>query len=171
LSATASLLLQRVDGRQDDQTRGRLAAETSQGSPERSSPQRFRLPRRFPSSVADAPCGPGQLVIVGPAARGTAGRADQGRTTCRANGPANETVRDGGDAADDRRRPRISYARSMRPPRTAETGKTCVACLIAQRITAQRHARAQACAIGHPIVQSFEPGEDWRCCYVDEAYV
>ena len=34
-----------------------------------------------------------------------------------------------------------------------------------------RHARAHAHAIGHPIVQSFEPGEDWRWCYVDEAYV
>jgi hypothetical protein len=30
-----------------------------------------------------------------------------------------------------------------------------------------RHARARACAIG----QSFEPVEDWRWCYVDEAYV
>jgi len=30
-----------------------------------------------------------------------------------------------------------------------------------------RHAHAVT--IGHPIVQSFEPGEDW--CYVDEAYV
>lgn len=34
-----------------------------------------------------------------------------------------------------------------------------------------RHARAHAQVIGHPIVQSFEPGEDWRWCYVDEAYV
>jgi hypothetical protein len=34
-----------------------------------------------------------------------------------------------------------------------------------------RHARARACATGHPIVQSFERGEDWRWCYVDEAYV
>jgi hypothetical protein len=34
-----------------------------------------------------------------------------------------------------------------------------------------RHARGHAYAIGHPIVQSFEPGEDWRWCYVDETYV
>jgi hypothetical protein len=34
-----------------------------------------------------------------------------------------------------------------------------------------RHARAHAVTIRHPIVQSFEPGEDWRWCYVDEAYV
>ena len=34
-----------------------------------------------------------------------------------------------------------------------------------------RHARAHAFTIGHPIVQSFEPGENWRWCYVDETYV
>jgi hypothetical protein len=34
-----------------------------------------------------------------------------------------------------------------------------------------RHARAHAAAAGHPIVASFEPGEDWRWSYVDEAYV
>ena len=34
-----------------------------------------------------------------------------------------------------------------------------------------RHARAHAHLDGHPIVQSFEPGEDWRWCYVDERLV
>jgi hypothetical protein len=34
-----------------------------------------------------------------------------------------------------------------------------------------RHARGHAMAIGHPIAQSFEPGEDWRWCYVDQTYV
>ncbi|BAC92096.1 gsr4155 [Gloeobacter violaceus PCC 7421] len=24
---------------------------------------------------------------------------------------------------------------------------------------------------GHPIVRSFEPGEDWRWCYVDRSFV
>ena len=33
-----------------------------------------------------------------------------------------------------------------------------------------RHASAHA-TIDHPIVASFEPGEDWRWCYVDEDYV
>jgi Zn-finger in ubiquitin-hydrolases and other protein len=33
------------------------------------------------------------------------------------------------------------------------------------------HARGHAHAIGHPIVKSFEPGADWRWCYVDEPYV
>jgi hypothetical protein len=34
-----------------------------------------------------------------------------------------------------------------------------------------RHARAHAHAIGHPIVQSMEAGENWRWCYVHENYV
>lgn len=34
-----------------------------------------------------------------------------------------------------------------------------------------RHARAHAHTHEHPIVRSYEPGEDWRWCYVDEAYV
>jgi hypothetical protein len=31
-----------------------------------------------------------------------------------------------------------------------------------------RHASKHAVAIGHPLVQSFEPGEDWYWCYPDE---
>ena len=31
-----------------------------------------------------------------------------------------------------------------------------------------RHASAHAAHDSHPIVQSFEPGEDWIWCYVDE---
>ena len=34
-----------------------------------------------------------------------------------------------------------------------------------------RHARGHAYGTGHPIVQSFEPGENWRWCYVNETYV
>ncbi len=30
-----------------------------------------------------------------------------------------------------------------------------------------RHATAHAGAAGHPVVQSFEPGEEWLWCYVD----
>ena len=32
----------------------------------------------------------------------------------------------------------------------------------------RKHASAHAAADSHPIVRSFEPGEDWRWCYVDE---
>jgi uncharacterized UBP type Zn finger protein len=31
-----------------------------------------------------------------------------------------------------------------------------------------RHATAHFHESGHPIIQSFEPGEDWLWCYVDE---
>jgi len=34
-----------------------------------------------------------------------------------------------------------------------------------------RHARKHFHRSGHPIIQSFEPGEDWRWCFVDEAEV
>jgi hypothetical protein len=32
-----------------------------------------------------------------------------------------------------------------------------------------RHATAHFHASGHPLVQSYEPEEDWWWCYVDEA--
>ncbi|GAA1175855.1 UBP-type zinc finger domain-containing protein [Streptomyces hebeiensis] len=34
-----------------------------------------------------------------------------------------------------------------------------------------RHSRRHAAADGHPIVASLEPGEDWRWCFVHEAFV
>jgi hypothetical protein len=34
-----------------------------------------------------------------------------------------------------------------------------------------RHARAHAYEEDHAIVQSFQPGEDWRWCFFDEVYV
>jgi hypothetical protein len=34
-----------------------------------------------------------------------------------------------------------------------------------------RHARKHAHTSGHAIVQSFEPGEDWRYCFVDDVEV
>jgi uncharacterized UBP type Zn finger protein len=34
-----------------------------------------------------------------------------------------------------------------------------------------RHATKHFGKAKHPIVQSFEPGEDWRWCYIDEAEV
>ncbi|HSK91150.1 MAG TPA: UBP-type zinc finger domain-containing protein [Euzebyales bacterium] len=30
-----------------------------------------------------------------------------------------------------------------------------------------RHATAHAVTVPHPVVQSFEPGEDWLWCYAD----
>ncbi|GAA5700940.1 UBP-type zinc finger domain-containing protein [Streptomyces avermitilis] len=34
-----------------------------------------------------------------------------------------------------------------------------------------KHARWHAAHEGHPIVESFEPGENWRWCFIDEAMV
>jgi uncharacterized UBP type Zn finger protein len=34
-----------------------------------------------------------------------------------------------------------------------------------------RHARAHAVHVGHAIVASLEPGENWRWCYADEMFV
>ena len=34
-----------------------------------------------------------------------------------------------------------------------------------------RHATKHFHATKHPIIRSFEPGEDWRWCYVDEIVV
>ena len=34
-----------------------------------------------------------------------------------------------------------------------------------------KHATKHFHATDHPIVQSFQPGEDWRWCYVDEVLV
>ncbi|MGH8944609.1 MAG: UBP-type zinc finger domain-containing protein [Acidimicrobiia bacterium] len=34
-----------------------------------------------------------------------------------------------------------------------------------------QHARKHSHATSHPIVQSFEPGENWRWCYPDSMFV
>jgi hypothetical protein len=34
-----------------------------------------------------------------------------------------------------------------------------------------RHARRHFHASGHPIIQSIEPGEDWRWCFADQVLV
>ena len=34
-----------------------------------------------------------------------------------------------------------------------------------------KHASRHFHATRHPIIQSFEPGEGWRWCYVDEIYL
>jgi hypothetical protein len=38
-------------------------------------------------------------------------------------------------------------------------------------LDSNRHATAHFQATEHPIIRSFEPGEDWRWSYVDEALV
>ncbi len=34
-----------------------------------------------------------------------------------------------------------------------------------------RHARGHFHSTQHPVIRSIEPGEDWRWCYVDGAYL
>jgi CPA1 family monovalent cation:H+ antiporter len=35
----------------------------------------------------------------------------------------------------------------------------------------QRHASKHAGTSTHPVIRSFEPGEEWRWCFVDQAIV
>jgi uncharacterized UBP type Zn finger protein len=34
-----------------------------------------------------------------------------------------------------------------------------------------RHASAHFAATAHPVIRSFQPGEDWRWCFVDQTLV
>ncbi len=34
-----------------------------------------------------------------------------------------------------------------------------------------RHASKHAAAVGHPVIQSYEPGENWLYCFVDDDFV
>ena len=34
-----------------------------------------------------------------------------------------------------------------------------------------RHATAHFRQTGHPVIKSFEPGEEWGWCYVDELFI
>lgn len=60
-----------------------------------------------------------------------------------------------------------------------ETGDTWVhlrECLICGHVgccdsSVNKHAAKHFQAVTHPIIKSFEPGEDWRWCYVDKIYV
>lgn len=36
------------------------------------------------------------------------------------------------------------------------------------RSSADRHATKHDRAVGHPLIQSYEPGEDWWWCFIDE---
>jgi uncharacterized UBP type Zn finger protein len=72
------------------------------------------------------------------------------------------------------------------PPRTPEGCEECLAigsrwvhlrlCLTCGHVgccdsSPNRHATKHFIAIHHPVIRSFEPGEDWRWCYVDQVAV
>ena len=70
--------------------------------------------------------------------------------------------------------PRAEAARSASP--SAPSGCTCGCASPAATWAAATlpHCGTRAhstSATKHPIVQSFEPGEDWSWCYVDETFV
>jgi hypothetical protein len=81
--------------------------------------------------------------------------------------------------------PHLSMVRPVKP-KTPDGCEECMAigspwvhlrlCLTCGHVgccdsSPNRHARWHAHAMGHPIVQSYEPGEDWRWCFVDEVLV
>jgi len=39
------------------------------------------------------------------------------------------------------------------------------------RLEPHRHAALHAKEAGHPVMRSFEPGESWRWCYLDDEIV
>jgi uncharacterized UBP type Zn finger protein len=69
-------------------------------------------------------------------------------------------------------------------PQSAEGCQACLAeartdwvhlrlCLACGRVgccdsSPRRHATAHYQQTGHPVMRSFQPGESWRWCYVDE---
>jgi uncharacterized UBP type Zn finger protein len=60
-----------------------------------------------------------------------------------------------------------------------KTGDTWVhlrMCLVCGHIgccndSKNKHATAHFKSTGHPVIQSFEPGETWKYCYVDDLFV
>jgi uncharacterized UBP type Zn finger protein len=81
--------------------------------------------------------------------------------------------------------PHLSLVRDV-VPRTPQGCEECLAlgtpwvhlrlCLTCGHVgccdsSPMRHARAHAHETSHPIVQSFQPGEDWRWCYFHKSYV
>ena len=51
--------------------------------------------------------------------------------------------------------------------------RECLSCgaVLCCDTSRNRHASKHAAEEEHPIVQSFEPGERWRWCYVDQVYL
>lgn len=81
--------------------------------------------------------------------------------------------------------PHTSFIRQVKP-RTPEGCEECLRlgmqwvhlreCLTCGHIgccdsSPGKHARGHAGRASHPIIRSFEPGENWRYCFVDEAFV
>jgi len=81
--------------------------------------------------------------------------------------------------------PHLAFVRQYVVPRTPQGCEECLLrgstwvhlrlCLTCGHVgccdsSPNRDARRHAGLVGHPVVRSLEPGEDWRWCYVDEAF-
>ncbi|MBI3343604.1 MAG: UBP-type zinc finger domain-containing protein [Gammaproteobacteria bacterium] len=60
--------------------------------------------------------------------------------------------------------------------KTGDEGVQLRLCLICGHVdccdsSKNKHATRRFHGTGHPIIQSFEPGEEWRWCYVDQTYL
>jgi uncharacterized UBP type Zn finger protein len=72
----------------------------------------------------------------------------------------------------------VSYAKQECPECVA-MGDTWVhlrICMICGQVgccdnSKNRHARAHFKKVGHPIIKSIQPGEDWAWCYLDDSYL
>jgi Zn ribbon nucleic-acid-binding protein len=70
--------------------------------------------------------------------------------------------------------PRCTHLDEIRDVTPSAQG--CEECLVCGHVgccnsSKHKHATRHFHATDHPIVQSFEPGENWRWCYVDEVLV
>lgn len=82
--------------------------------------------------------------------------------------------------------PHVALLGPEPPPRTPEGCEECLIegsrwvhlrlCLSCGHVgccdsSPRRHATAHFHATAHPVMRSFQPGEDWRWCFVDETLV
>ena len=80
--------------------------------------------------------------------------------------------------------PHLSQARDPKPNTNGceeclKSGQTWVElrmCLVCGHVgccdsSPGRHATSHFHESGHPVMKSIEPGQNWRWCYVDKAYV
>ena len=70
--------------------------------------------------------------------------------------------------------PRANGCEDCLPERTDWVHlRRCLTCgrIVCCESSPLKHARAHAYEDDHPVVQSFEPGEDWVWCYFDGAFL
>jgi len=79
----------------------------------------------------------------------------------------------------DQINPQVEKPDELVCPECEKIGATWVhlrQCLICGQVgccesSEHQHAKAHFEETGHPLIQSIEPGEEWKWCYVDEIYL